>query len=142
MSVRTFLFEAVLALVLATPFVFAGLVQRAVSTPRPPVLEPTPPMEQAARKLAEADGARAHDDFVGCVRAAQDAVALVRTASVFLNGHWLQAQCALLARDFEGARAALDAFYDNANITDPRFAVAKAQRAALARGEQPAGVRD
>jgi serine/threonine protein kinase len=93
-------------------------------------------------KLNEAREALKKGSFISCAIAATQSLQGQKTAKFVLDAYWLQAQCALLARDYSQAKEALAEFKDNANITDKRYEIAKAQLAAIARGEEPAGVRE
>jgi hypothetical protein len=92
-------------------------------------------------KLNEATDALAKGSFVTCTLAAQQALAGQKTAKLVIDAKWLLAQCSLLARDASAAEDALQDFKDNANISDARYELAKAQLKALARGELPGGLR-
>lgn len=91
-------------------------------------------------KLNEAKNALERGSYVACSVAAAQSLAGESTAKLVLDAKWLIAQCSLLAGDVSAAADALQDFKDNANIKDRRFELAKAQLAAIARGEVPVGL--
>ena len=142
-SLRAFVFEASLALGLAGPVVVVVWITHAVGPPAPPQLEPREDVDTQAglRDLQLAREAIAAGAFVACTEHAARSLHRGRT-KIALDGSWVRAQCALSARDFAQAKAALEEFKDNANITDPRYELAKRRLMALARGKEPAGVHE
>lgn len=94
-----------------------------------------------ATKLNEARTALEAGSFVKCSVAATQALEGDKTVKLMRDAWWMQAQCALLAGDTSQAKDALESFAENAIATDPRYATAKAQLQAIARGENPGGVR-
>ena len=95
---------------------------------------------QQKTKLNEARAALEKGSFISCSVAASQALEGEKIAKLVLDAYFLIAQCSLLGGDMSSAKDALEDFKDNANITDPRFEIAKTQLRALQRGENPQGV--
>jgi len=92
-------------------------------------------------KLKEARAALEAGSFVKCSVAATQALEGDKTVKLMRDAWWLQAQCALLAGDMSQAKDALETFSEDTIANDPRYAIAKTQLQAIARGENPGGVR-
>ncbi|MDP2342858.1 MAG: serine/threonine-protein kinase [Deltaproteobacteria bacterium] len=92
-------------------------------------------------KLNEARAALEKGSFVACGVAASQALEGEKTAKLVLDAYFMIAQCSLMGNDVSSAKSALQDFKDNANMSDPRFEIAKTQLKAIERGETPPAVR-
>jgi serine/threonine protein kinase len=92
-------------------------------------------------KLNEARAALEKGSFVACGVAASQALEGEKTAKLVLDAYFMIGQCSLMGNDISSAKSALQDFKDNANMSDPRFEIAKTQLKAMERGETPPAVR-
>ena len=92
-------------------------------------------------RLNEAHAALEKGSFIACSVAASQALEGEKTAKLVLDAYFLIAQCSLMGGDVSAAKDALQDFKDNANMSDPRFEIAKTQLKAIERGETPPAVR-